>query len=272
MVGLLALQSLTTRDASSGSIKVKEIGALTQLSRLGISNLRREDGKVLCSSLATLTSLQLLDIASIRNEGGGYEVMDLNHQQQHSRSSSMPSSFLQSLRMLVLYGRLEKMPQWIAHLQSLVRIDLDWSGLRDEEDPLEPLHHLPNLVTIQFCGSYQGEGLCFKTGGFLKLKDLYLKKLEKLKWLKVEEVALPSLHELRLIGLPLLEELPLDIQHLSHLRKLGLSGLSSQLMEKLENLNEETEDYRKIAHVSEVVIGLWTDEGWRLHRLWGKNM
>ncbi|XP_027082227.1 disease resistance protein RPM1-like [Coffea arabica] len=273
--GLLALQSLTAIDASSGSVVVKEIGTLTQLRQLGISNLRREDGKVLCSSLATLTSLRQLNIASIRNDGGDYEVMDLNHhhQQQHSRSSSMPSSFLQSLRMLILYGRLEKMPKWIAHLESLVRIDLRWSSLRVEEDPLEPLHHLSNLVTIQFFGSYQGEGLCFKAGGFLKLKDLYLKKLEKLKWLKVEEGALPSLHELRLHSLPLLEELPLGIQHSRNLRKLYLSELSSQLMEKLENLNEETEDYKKIAHVSEVVIELWTDEeGWRLHRLWGKKM
>ncbi|CDP15687.1 unnamed protein product [Coffea canephora] len=208
--GLLALQTLDTIDASSGSEVVKEIGALTQLRELGISNLRREDGK---------------------------------------------------------------MPKWIAHLQSLVRIALCWSGLRDEEDPLAPLHHLPNLVTIQFFGSYQGEGLFFKAGGFPKLKELYLKKLEKLKWLKVEEGALPSLHKLTLDTLPLLEELPLGIQHSRNLRKLYLSELSSQLMEKLENLNEETEDYRKIAHISEVVIVLWTDEeGWRLHRLWGKKM
>ncbi|XP_027082012.1 disease resistance protein RPM1-like [Coffea arabica] len=273
--GLIALQSLDTIDASSGSVVVKEIGKLTQLRQLGISNLRREDGKVLCSSLATLTRLWELNIASIRNEAGDYEVMDLNHhdQQQHSLSSSMPSSFLQSLRMLVLHGPLEKMPKWIAHLQSLVRIDLRWSRLRVEEDPLEPLHHLPNLVRIIFCGSYQGEGLCFKAGGFPKLKELYLVKLEKLKWLKVEEGALPSLHELSLDRLPLLEELPLGIQHSRNLRKLYLSELSSQLMEKLENLNEETEDYRKIAHISEVVIELWTDEeGWRKHRLWGKMM
>ncbi|XP_027082226.2 disease resistance protein RPM1-like [Coffea arabica] len=273
--GLLALQSLTTIDASSGSVIVKEIGTLTQLRWLGISNLRREDGKELCSSLATLTSLRQLHIASIRNDGAGYEVMDLDHyhQQQHSLSSSMPSSFLQSLRMLILRGRLEKMPQWIAHLQSLVRIDLRWSRLRVEEDPLEPLRHLPNLATIQFFGSYQGEGLCFKAGGFPKLKDLCLEKLEKLKWLKVEDGALPNLHVLFLDRLPLLEELPLGIQHSRNLRKLYLSELSSQLMEKLENLNEETEDYRKIAHISEVVIVLWTDEeGWRLHRLWGKKM
>ena len=272
--GLIALQSLDTIDASSGSVVVKEIGKLTQLRQLGISNLRREDGKVLCSSLATLTSLRQLNIASIRNDGGDYEVMDLNHhhQQQHSRSSSMPSSFLQSLRMLILYGRLEKMPKWIAHLESLVRIDLNWSRLRVEEDPLEPLHHLSNLVTIQFFGSYQGEGLCFKAGGFLKLKDLYLKKLEKLRWMEVEKGALPSLQELSLDTLPLLEELPLDIQHLSCLRKLGLYELSSQLMEKLNSLNEDSEDYRKIGHIPEVEIVFLINEVWKYRVLWGIKM
>ncbi|CDP21446.1 unnamed protein product [Coffea canephora] len=239
--GLSALQTLDTIDASSGSVTVKEIGTLTQLKRLGISNLRREDGKVLCSSLATLTSLQLLNIASIRNDG-------------------------------VLHGPLEKMPKWIAHLQSLVRIYLKWSGLRDEEDPLEPLHYLPNLVTIHFCGSYQGEGLCFKAGGFLKLKDLYLQKLEKLKWLKVEEGALPNLHELGLDRLPLLEELPVDIQHLGHLQKLALLGLSYQLMEKLNNLNEDSEHYGKIARIPEVEIAFLTNEGWKYRQLWGKKM
>nr|XP_027084267.1 disease resistance protein RPM1-like [Coffea arabica] len=270
--GLSALQTLDTIDASSGSVTVKEIGTLTQLKRLGISNLRREDGKVLCSSLATLTSLQLLNIASIRNDGGDYEVMDLNLVQQQSRSSSMSSSFLQSLRMLVLHGPLEKMPKWIAHLQSLVRIYLKWSGLGDEEDPLEPLHYLPNLVTIHFCGSYQGEGLCFKAGGFLKLKDLHLQKLEKLKWLKVEEGALPNLHELGLDRLPLLEELPVDIQHLGHLQKLALLGLSYQLMEKLNNLNEDSEHYGKIARIPEVEIAFLTNEGWKYRQLWGKKM
>nr|XP_027082225.1 disease resistance protein RPM1-like [Coffea arabica] len=239
---------------------------------IGISNLRREDGKVLCSSLATLTSLQLLNIASIRNDGGDYEVMDLNLVQQQSRSSSVSSSFLQSLRMLVLHGPLEKMAKWIAHLQSLVRIYLKWSGLRDEEDPLEPLHYLPNLVTIHFCGSYQGEGLCFKAGGFLKLKDLHLQKLEKLKWLKVEEDALPNLHELGLDRLPLLEELPVDIQHLGHLQKLALLGLSYQLMEKLNNLNEDSEHYGKIARIPEVEIAFLTNEGWKYCQLWGKKM
>ncbi|XP_027157293.1 disease resistance protein RPM1-like [Coffea eugenioides] len=172
--GLLSLQTLSTIDASSGSVIVKEIGKLTQLRELCITQLRREDGKELCSSLVNLTSLRQLSIASI-GKGDDYEIIDLNHH-QHSLSSSSSCSFLQSLRVLIMRGRLEKMPIWITHLQNLVKLDLIWSGLRAEEDPLESLQHLPNLGEITFCGSYQEERLSFKAGGFLKLKRLWVKR------------------------------------------------------------------------------------------------
>nr|XP_027081708.1 disease resistance protein RPM1-like [Coffea arabica] len=264
MGGLLALEILGYIDASSGSIIIKEIGKLTQLRELRITKLRREDGKELCSSLANLTSLRELNVDSIGKDDD-HEIIDLNH--HHPSLSSSSSSFLQSLRMLILRGRLEKMPQWIARLHGLVRIDLDWSRLRGEEDPLESLQHLPNLVNINFCGSYQGEGLCFKTGGFLMLKRLHLKRMEGLRWMRVEEGALARLETLFLQQLPLLEELPLGIQHLSHLQRLILAEMSSQLREKLlENQKDESEDYRKIAHIPEILIGYYTDDRkWR-HR------
>nr|XP_027080296.1 disease resistance protein RPM1-like [Coffea arabica] len=266
---LLALHKLSCIDASSGSAILKEIGKLTQLRELRITKLRREDGKVLCSSLANLTSLRELSVQSI-GKGDDHEIIDLNH---HHPSSSSSSLFLQFLRMLVLRGRLEKMPQWVAHLHGLVRIDLDWSRLRGEEDPLESLQHLPNLSKINFRGSYQGEGLCFKAGGFLKLKWMYLKRMEGLRWMRVEEGALPRLRELFLQQLPLLEELPLGIQHLIHLQRLSLYEMSSQLREKLlENQKEESEDYRRIAHIPEILIGYYTDDRkWRHRNLWAEK-
>ncbi|XP_027180441.1 disease resistance protein RPM1-like [Coffea eugenioides] len=270
MGGLLSLEILSCMDASSGCITVREIGNLTQLRELAITKLRRDDGKELCSSLANLTNLHKLSVYSI-GKGDDHEIIDLNHHNPSLSSSSC--SFLQSLRMLILCGRLEKMPQWVAHLHSLVRIDLDWSRLRGEEDPLESLQHLPNLVNINFCGSYQGEGLCFKTGGFLMLKRLHLKRMEGLRWMRVEEGALPRLETLFLQQLPLLEELPLGIQHLSHLQRLSLYEMSSQLREELlENQKEESEDYTRIAHIPEILIGYYTDDWkWREHQLWEKK-
>ncbi|CDP06250.1 unnamed protein product [Coffea canephora] len=257
---ILKLQKLRVLTVSQ-----LEIGKLTQLRELGIANLRREDGKELCSSLANLTSLQELSVYSI-GKGDDHEMIDLNH----PSLSSLSSSFLQSLRLLILHGRLEKMPQWVAHLHGLVRIDLDWSRLRGQEDPLESLQHLPNLGEINFCGSYQGEGLCFKAGGFPKLKELHLKRMEGLRWMRVEEGALPHLQKLFLQQLPSLEELPMGIQHLIQLRRLNLFEMSSQLREKLlENQKEESEDYTRIAHIPEILIGFYTDDRkWRRRSLW----
>ncbi|XP_027180845.1 disease resistance protein RPM1-like [Coffea eugenioides] len=263
MGGLLALEILSCIDASSGSTIVKEIGKLTQLRELGITKLRREDGKELCSSLANLASLHKLNIYSI-GKGDDHEIIDLDH--HHPSLSS--SSFLQSLHMLILQGRLEKMPQWVAHLHSLLRIDLNCSRLRSEEDPLESLQNLPNLGKISFYGSYLGEGLCFKTGGFLKLKWMKLKRMEGLRWMRVEEGALPRLHQLILEQLPLLDELPLGIQHLSHLQELYLYEMSSEMIDKVEN-QKESEDYRRIVHIPEIIIGFCADDGkWRKRQLW----
>ncbi|CDP20516.1 unnamed protein product [Coffea canephora] len=268
--GLLALQVLRTIDASSGSVIVKEIGKLTQLRELYITQLRREDGKELCSSLVNLTSLRQLSVASV-GKGDDYEIIDLNHH-QHSLSSSSSCSFLQSLRVLIMYGRLETMPVWTTHLQNLVKIVMNWSGLRAEEDPLESLQHLPNLDEISFCGSYQGERLCFKAGGFLKLKRLWLRRMEGLRWMTVEEGACPNLRKLVLEQLPSLEDLPSAIQHLSHLQELYLYEMSSRLIEKVENQKEDSEDYRRMAHIPEIVIGFSADDGeWRIRRLWGNE-
>ncbi|XP_027180849.1 disease resistance protein RPM1-like [Coffea eugenioides] len=187
---LLALEILDSIDASSGSTVVNEIGKLTQLRELGITKLRREDGKELCSSLANFTSLRELSVYSI-GKGDDHEIIDLNH---HLSSLSSASSFLQSLRMLILGGRLEKMPQWVAHLHGLVRIDLNWSRLRSEEDPLESLQHLPKVVLYE---------------------------------------------------------------------------MSPEMIENVENQKEESEDYTRIAHIPEIVIGYYTDDRkWRQHQLW----
>ncbi|KAL3497667.1 hypothetical protein ACH5RR_040399 [Cinchona calisaya] len=239
---LVALQRLSFIDAATTENDdetngvIKEIGNLIQLRDSGITNLRRKAGKKLCSSLDKLTNLQQLSVFST----GKNEEIDLDHS-----IPSSSSSFLRSLRFLVLFGCLKKMPQWITCLQGLVRIDLKWSGLR--QDPLESLQHLPNLVQVSMSQAYQGEGLFFNAGGFLKLKELYLRDLIGLRWMRVEEGAMPRLEKLTLEEIPLLVELPLGIQHLKQLQKLELVDMSSQLENKLES--EGGEDYQQIAHI-----------------------
>ncbi|XP_027157399.1 disease resistance protein RPM1-like [Coffea eugenioides] len=232
--GLLALQRLNTIDASSGSVIVKEIGKLTQLRVLYITQLRREDGKELCSSLVNLTSLQQLRIASV-GKGYDFEIIDLNH---HQRS-------------LFFF--------FFLFVSSI-------SSFATSAWPLR------NDASMDHSSSKLGEGLCFKAGGFQKLKWLWLKKMEGLRWMAVEEGACPHLQRLILPRLPSLEDLPSGIQHLSHLQELYLYEMSSQLMEKVGNQKEDSEDYRRIAHIPEIDIGFYADDGeWIIRRLWGKK-
>ncbi|KAL7166728.1 hypothetical protein ACSBR2_037407 [Camellia fascicularis] len=93
------------------------------------------------------------------------------------------------LRRLYLTGRLEKFPHWIPSLHGLVTFILGWSKLRD--DPLQSLQELPNLAQLILKQAYEGEGLCFKAGGFQRLKELHLIKLKGLRRVRVEEGAMP---------------------------------------------------------------------------------
>ncbi|KAA8521101.1 hypothetical protein F0562_011746 [Nyssa sinensis] len=73
---LLSLQKLCYIEANhfrGGLNMVEELGRLTQLKRLGIEKLTRENGMALCSSIAKLRNLQSLSITSTKED----EITDL---------------------------------------------------------------------------------------------------------------------------------------------------------------------------------------------------
>ncbi|CDP13531.1 unnamed protein product [Coffea canephora] len=219
---LLSLEWLFYIEANDTSM-MREIGELKQLRRLGITSLRRENGKELCSSLGRLSNLEQLYVQVSHKD----EVIDLNYM-----NSSLSSS-LENLQMLCLRGRLEKL------------ID----------DPLESLQHLPNLQTMDLNEAYQGEVLCFKAGSFLKLEQLNILALSGLRWLSVEAGAMPNLLELGLANLKFMEEFPRGIQHLTNLQSLYLCQPNEKLDAFLKN---PFEDYQRISHIPEIFI--WDDE------------
>lgn len=259
--GIGCLQSLLCLyiiEADTDDTVIREIGKLTELKMLGITNLRREDGRELCSSLEKLKNLIGLEVASIHRD----EVIDLDHCPSSSSSSS-----LQYLRRLFLWGRLEKMPQWIASLRGLTRVKLYWSEM--EDDPLKSFEHLPNLSGLYLTQAYRGEGLRFRAGGFLKLKRLSLRKSRGMKWVRVEEGAMPNLQVLRLTDLKLLEKLPGGIQYLTKLRLVSLNNMSGNLIEKLVRGDGDeviSQERRKIAHVPQVKIANYinSDNRWQV--------
>ncbi|KAK2993696.1 hypothetical protein RJ640_027048 [Escallonia rubra] len=197
---------------------VTEIGKLTQLRRLGITKLRSKDGMDFCSSIEKLTKLSSLFVYSAAE----HEILDLQS------LSSAP----QFLRTLELGGRLEKLPHWIPSLHSLVTLWLCYSQLGD--DPLQSLEALPNLELLGFLQAYEGESLTFKAGGFQRLKVLWLRRLNGLRSLTVEDGAMPHLEEIYFHNCKLVDELPLGIQHLTNLQFLRLDDMPDKLTMPLQ--------------------------------------
>ncbi|PIN07646.1 Apoptotic ATPase [Handroanthus impetiginosus] len=250
---LLCLQKLCYIDlanAGGGRLKtVREIGKLTQLRRLGITKLRREDGKEFCSSLAKLTNLRSLVICPFEEE-----LMDLEY-------PLSPSTF-PLLRTLELQGRLERIPQWIGSLNALTGLTLRWSGLR--EDPLEYIQGLSNLRMLRFhWGSYEGQELNFKAGGFQRLHILELSRLRGLKWVRVEKGSMPFVHDVTVADCKSMVEMPVGIEHLKNLKHVDFSDMAEEFVESLIGEKTKKGDMWRLAHVPQVVVYNWVNDEWK---------
>ncbi|GAA0149617.1 antimicrobial response protein [Lithospermum erythrorhizon] len=222
---------------------VTEIAKLVHLRILGITKLKREDGKELCFSFGNLTELCELIVYSANEE----EVIDF----RHFKSSDLPR-----IEKLILVGRLEKYPEWISSLVRLTRIDLRYSKLSDE--PLECLHDLPNLVILNLTWAYQGESLSFKAGGFPRLNNLHLRFLQELRYVTIEENAMPFLQQLLIRDCLSMEDLPVGIENLMRLQELEFSNMSNDF---LTNLDKQREACKKLK-IPRVVISSYTDGRW----------
>ncbi|CAK9167599.1 unnamed protein product [Ilex paraguariensis] len=237
---LSSLQKLLGIEANHSI--VEKVGNLTQLRSLGITNLRRGDGRALRLSLEKLINLRSLFVQS----GQSDEIIDLT-----SLTLSLP--FLQKLQ---LGGRLEKLPHWIPSLHSLLKVRLWDSGLMDSQ--LQCLQDLPNLLELGLTDAYYGETLCFIAGKFRRLKRLLLSSMEKLTRATVEHGAMPNLVERSIESCDNLKELPSGIEHLTNLQSLYVSGRTSSWIHTLEkNQHKESDDWRKIAHIPEVELVTW---------------
>nr|CAD1826577.1 unnamed protein product [Ananas comosus var. bracteatus] len=161
------LQKLIYLDAKQNNGVLRELGGLTQLRRLGIVNLRNQDGLHLCSSVSKMKELRSLSVSSIYIEEQ-HEQLDLQYFEPPER-----------LERLYLRGPLENLPPWFSSLHNLKRLRLRWSKLA--ENSLEVLHGLPNLIELVLVQAYEGQRLDFNQG-FPQLK--ITRSIEQLSSLK----------------------------------------------------------------------------------------
>ncbi|KAI8533784.1 hypothetical protein RHMOL_Rhmol10G0035900 [Rhododendron molle] len=246
---LSSLEKLCAIEAnhdSDSSIMLRELGKLTQLRRLDILRLAKEDGKVLCSSLEKLNSLHSLGVDALEDD----EIIDLDS------LSSAP----QRLQSLYLKGVLQHLPHWIPSLHNLKKLILGHSKLR-HVDPLQPLQDLPNLAILSLWNTYEGDGLCFKAGHFQRLKRLALYSLEGLRWVRVEATSMPLLEDLHLQDCKLMMKLPSGVENLTNLKWLYLGNMPGSLISSL-NRCLQGGDYMKIAHIPQgIAPTLETESG-----------
>ncbi|KAM6552510.1 hypothetical protein CsatB_013272 [Cannabis sativa] len=208
---LKALQKLYYIEVNVVGFNIfEELKKLTELRALGITMLRSEDNKEFCDCVQKMSHLESLSVCSITEN----EIIDLE-------SISSPPQYLQRL---YLHGPLRKLPNWIAKLNNIVKIQLRWSKL--EDDPLNVLQSLYNLLELELsCDGYCGEKLQFEQGGFPNLKKLSLGVLSKLSSIVIEEEALCNLETLEICYCPQLKEVSCGFQQLTNLKNVYLIEL-----------------------------------------------
>ncbi|WJX61587.1 hypothetical protein P8452_46661 [Trifolium repens] len=235
-------------DQGSGALMV-ELGKLTQLRRLGIRKMRKEDGAALCSSIEKMIHLRSLSITSIKED----EIIDIH-------DISKPP---QCLQQLYLSGCLEKFPQWIKSCNNLVKVFLKWSRLK--EDPLMYLQGLPNLRHLEFLQVYVGETLHFNAEGFPSLKVLGLDDLQGLKYMIIEEGAMQGLKKLIIQRCGSFKHVPLGLEHLTKLKTIEFFDMPDELVISL--LPNGGKDYWRVQNVPTVYSTYWRDGGWDVYSL-----
>ncbi|XP_004499780.1 disease resistance protein RPM1-like [Cicer arietinum] len=235
---LKSLQKLYFLEADHGGIElIQELKMLRQLRKLGIKHVRREYGNALCSAIQEMNQLESLNIGVIAKD----EILDLDF------VSAPPH-----LRVLNLKGRLTKFPNWIPKLNYLVKLRLGLSNF--EDDPLNSLKSLPNLLRLNLWDdAFCGESLHFQVGGFPKLKELDLTRLNKLSSITIDKGALLCLEHFRFNNNPQLKVVPQDLQHLKNLQFLGFADMPDELVESIDP-EKRGECHWIVKHIQLVLI------------------
>ncbi|KAJ6306048.1 hypothetical protein OIU78_021389 [Salix suchowensis] len=231
---LTSLQKLGSVEVNEDNELVRELGKLTQLRRLGILKLREEQGMDLCYTLERLKHLTAMYLVSLNKT----DFLQLD-------SISSPPKYLQRL---YLKCSLSVLPGWIASLQYISKLVLQYSNLKS--DPLKALQKLPSLVVLELRQAYAGEELCCDPGGFSKLKKLGLHELERLQRIRIAKGSMPGLEKLVITACTVLETVPDGIENLKNIEHLVLIEMPSTFIKTVER--RRGEDFWRVQHITTI--------------------
>lgn len=219
---MTSLQSLryVVLDGEEVVELIQELKKLKQLRELGLVRLRREHGSVLSSLVNEMQHLEKLHIRE--------KPTNTNEVNIDLHLISCPPM----LRDIRLYGKLEKLPEWIPKLQNLVELKLECSQLTD--DPMESLKHMQHLLSLYISHhGYEGESLYFQNGGFHKLKELNIGNSSSLRSIIIDKGSLCSLRKLELWRNAQLKTVPTGIQHLEKLKILNIWDMPTEFVQSI---------------------------------------
>ncbi|WKA12745.1 hypothetical protein VitviT2T_030102 [Vitis vinifera] len=220
-IGVLAsLQKLSLIKANKNQRIAEELGNLTAMRKLGITELESRDGKDLCASIQKMKHLSCLHVTS-RSK---VEVLDLDYM-------STPPSLLHRLS---LEGKLRATPSWISELHSLVKMSLKSSRL--DGGLIEALQDLPCLMELQLVDAFNGKELEFRCNSFQELRKLEVEQSDHLHTVLVHEGAMPNLQKLTMRRCKNLKLAPLGLNNLTRLEEMHLYEMSEELITELDNL------------------------------------
>ncbi|KAG5244626.1 disease resistance protein [Salix suchowensis] len=231
---LTSLQKLVSVEVNEDYESVRELGKLTQLRRLGILKLREEQGMDLCYTLERLEHLTTMYVVSLNKT----DFLQLD-------SISSPPKYLQRL---YLKCSLSALPGWIATLQYISKLVLQYSNLKS--DPLKALQKLPSLVVLELRQAYAGEELWCDRGGFSKLKKLGLHELERLQRVGIAKGSMPGLERLDITACTVLETVPDGIENLKNIEDLFLWEMPSTFIKTVER--RRGEDFWRVQHITTI--------------------
>jgi len=209
---------------------------MTQLTSIGIGNVKKADEMDFCVSIQNMPHLRLMSI----------EVNNEKETLQMDALSSPPPK----LQKLYLNGKLEKVPQLFCLLQSLKDVQLHWS--RMEEDLLPHIAALPILGCLSLIKAYVGTQLCFITS-FPKLTELRIRNFPQLNEIIIEKGVMPSVQFLWIDSCMELKTVPKSIEYLN-LQKLFWTYASTGLKSSIEG--EGSMDFPKVQNIPKIYIRL----------------
>ena len=235
-----SLRSLQTlKVVKAGNWIQRDLAKLSSIRKLAISEVSVDVSAALSDSLTKLNQLTSLNLQT--------------HQSIPAASVFTSLQSHQHLCKLILDG------SWTVIRQlppNLVSLSLIYCKL--DQDAIAALERLTSLVflSLDAC-KLEREDMMFSTGGFPQLQNLFVSKLNNLKYWRIETGAVAKLTDLKIKDCMELMMLPDGLEHVSSLKNLVMKGFKANIMRRLKSSGE---DRHKVEHIPSLMIDPTTGE------------